>query len=144
MDGHNVGQETTNRPTQVDNAIKHRGFLAYERQGISYRDSNNRIKDWKEVAVELKPGPLTKTQSARCMDCGTPFCHQVSSIGKLIFSVISSIFILNHVFLYQMTLDKVYFRIFVNSSGLSFYLLLFALFTMESWALFKTNHMNIM
>ncbi|URE31654.1 Glutamate synthase [Musa troglodytarum] len=72
-------KETTNRPTQADNAIKHRGFLAYERQGISYRDSNNRIKDWKEVAVELKPGPLTKTQSARCMDCGTPFCHQDQS-----------------------------------------------------------------
>ncbi|CAL9109832.1 unnamed protein product [Musa acuminata var. zebrina] len=72
-------KETTNRPTQVDNAIKHRGFLAYERQGISYRDPNNRIKDWKEVAVELKPGPLTNTQSARCMDCGTPFCHQDQS-----------------------------------------------------------------
>nr|XP_009415149.1 PREDICTED: glutamate synthase 1 [NADH], chloroplastic-like isoform X1 [Musa acuminata subsp. malaccensis] len=72
-------KETTNRPTQVDNAIKHRGFLAYERHGISYRDPNNRIKDWKEVAVELKPGPLTKTQSARCMDCGTPFCHQDQS-----------------------------------------------------------------
>lgn len=65
------------RPTQVDNAVKHRGFIAYERQGISYRDPNDRIKDWKEVANELKPGSLMKTQSARCMDCGTPFCHQV-------------------------------------------------------------------
>lgn len=65
------------RPTQVDNAVKHRGFIAYERQGIPYRDPNDRIKDWKEVANELKPGPLMKTQSARCMDCGTPFCHQV-------------------------------------------------------------------
>jgi len=27
--------------------------------------------------METKPGPLLKTQSARCMDCGTPFCHQV-------------------------------------------------------------------
>ncbi|XP_042440891.1 glutamate synthase 1 [NADH], chloroplastic isoform X1 [Zingiber officinale] len=67
------------RPTQVDNAVKHRGFIAYERQGIPYRDPNDRIKDWKEVANELKPGPLMKTQSARCMDCGTPFCHQENS-----------------------------------------------------------------
>lgn len=65
------------RPTQVDNAVKHRGFIAYERQSISYRDPNDRIKDWKEVANKCKPGPLMKTQSARCMDCGTPFCHQV-------------------------------------------------------------------
>ncbi|WOL01487.1 hypothetical protein Cni_G10203 [Canna indica] len=70
---------TVDRLTQVDNAVKHRGFLAYERQGISYRDPNDRIKDWNEVAMEVKPGPLTKTQSARCMDCGTPFCHQDNS-----------------------------------------------------------------
>ncbi|XP_074568110.1 glutamate synthase 1 [NADH], chloroplastic-like isoform X2 [Curcuma longa] len=67
------------RPTQVENAVKHRGFIAYERQSISYRDPNDRIKDWKEVANECKPGPLMKTQSARCMDCGTPFCHQENS-----------------------------------------------------------------
>ncbi|XP_074564504.1 glutamate synthase 1 [NADH], chloroplastic-like [Curcuma longa] len=68
-----------NRPSQVDNPVKEGGFLKYERQGISYRDSNDRIKDWKEVATDLKPGSLTKTQSARCMDCGTPFCHQDNS-----------------------------------------------------------------
>lgn len=66
------------RPTQVPDAVKHRGFVAYERQGISYRDPNARINDWEEVAEESKPGPLLKTQSARCMDCGTPFCHQVT------------------------------------------------------------------
>ncbi|XP_008798443.2 glutamate synthase 1 [NADH], chloroplastic [Phoenix dactylifera] len=67
------------RPTQVPNAVKHRGFLAYERESISYRDPNARINDWEEVAVESKPGPLLQTQSARCMDCGTPFCHQENS-----------------------------------------------------------------
>nr|XP_019707381.1 glutamate synthase 1 [NADH], chloroplastic isoform X2 [Elaeis guineensis] len=67
------------RPTQVPDAVKHRGFLAYERESISYRDPNARINDWEEVAVESKPGPLLKTQSARCMDCGTPFCHQENS-----------------------------------------------------------------
>ncbi|ONK69929.1 uncharacterized protein A4U43_C05F28330 [Asparagus officinalis] len=67
------------RPTEVPNAVKHRGFIAYERQSVLYRDPNARINDWKEVAVESKPGPLLKTQSARCMDCGTPFCHQDNS-----------------------------------------------------------------
>ncbi|KAL0920116.1 hypothetical protein M5K25_009227 [Dendrobium thyrsiflorum] len=67
------------RPTQVADAVKHRGFITYEREGIAYRDPNERINDWKEVAVESKPGPLLKTQSARCMDCGTPFCHQENS-----------------------------------------------------------------
>lgn len=66
------------RPSQVPDAVKDRGFLAYERESISYRDPNARINDWKEVAVESKPEPLLKTQSARCMDCGTPFCHQVN------------------------------------------------------------------
>ncbi|KAL2540246.1 Glutamate synthase 1 [NADH] [Abeliophyllum distichum] len=67
------------RPTRVPDAVKHRGFVAYERESISYRDPNIRMNDWKEVMEELKPGPLLKTQSARCMDCGTPFCHQEHS-----------------------------------------------------------------
>ncbi|PKA51627.1 Glutamate synthase 1 [NADH], chloroplastic [Apostasia shenzhenica] len=67
------------RPTQVPDATKHRGFIYYEREGIAYRDPHARVNDWKEVAVESKPGPLLKTQSARCMDCGTPFCHQENS-----------------------------------------------------------------
>lgn len=58
-------------------AVKDGGFVRYERQGVSYRDPNNRINDWKEVMEEQKPSPLLTTQSARCMDCGTPFCHQV-------------------------------------------------------------------
>lgn len=65
------------RPSQVTDAVKHRGFVAYEREGVQYRDPNVRLNDWNEVMMETKPGPLLKTQSARCMDCGTPFCHQV-------------------------------------------------------------------
>ncbi|XP_074360798.1 glutamate synthase 1 [NADH], chloroplastic-like [Apium graveolens] len=67
------------RPSQVADAVKHRGFVSYERAGVSYRDPNVRMTDWKEVMEETKPGPLVKTQSARCMDCGTPFCHQENS-----------------------------------------------------------------
>ncbi|XP_040868911.1 glutamate synthase [NADH], amyloplastic isoform X2 [Glycine max] len=71
--------ESPKRPSQVTGAIKHRGFVSYEREGVQYRDPNVRMTDWKEVMEETKPGPLLKTQSARCMDCGTPFCHQENS-----------------------------------------------------------------
>ncbi|XP_039044583.1 glutamate synthase 1 [NADH], chloroplastic-like isoform X4 [Hibiscus syriacus] len=74
-----VEAETVKRPTQVSDAVKHRGFVAYEREGVKYRDPNVRMNDWKEVMEESEPGPLLKTQSARCMDCGTPFCHQENS-----------------------------------------------------------------
>ncbi|KAG8476357.1 hypothetical protein CXB51_033276 [Gossypium anomalum] len=74
-----VEAEPVKRPTQVSDAVKHRGFVAYEREGVQYRDPNVRMHDWKEVMEESKPGPLLKTQSARCMDCGTPFCHQENS-----------------------------------------------------------------
>ncbi|XVE58387.1 hypothetical protein DITRI_Ditri04bG0165800 [Diplodiscus trichospermus] len=74
-----VEAEPVRRPSQVSDAVKHRGFVAYEREGVQYRDPNVRMNDWKEVMEKSKPGPLLKTQSARCMDCGTPFCHQENS-----------------------------------------------------------------
>uniref|UniRef100_A0A0D9WJI6 glutamate synthase (NADH) n=1 Tax=Leersia perrieri TaxID=77586 RepID=A0A0D9WJI6_9ORYZ len=72
-------EKPSTRPSRVSNAVKYRGFIQYEREGTSYRDPNERVRDWNEVAIELVPGPLLKTQSARCMDCGTPFCHQEGS-----------------------------------------------------------------
>ncbi|KAL8151255.1 hypothetical protein V2J09_021063 [Rumex salicifolius] len=67
------------RPFKVDDPIKNGGFIHYERQGVQFRDPDERMKDWKEVMEETKPGPLLSTQAARCMDCGTPFCHQANS-----------------------------------------------------------------
>ena len=40
------------------------------------------IEDMKEVLEDARPDVLLKTQSARCMDCGTPFCHQVKVSKK--------------------------------------------------------------
>lgn len=65
------------RPTRVPDAVKDRGLIDYEREGVSYRDPNVRMGDWKEVMEKGQPSVLHKTQSARCMDCGTPFCQQV-------------------------------------------------------------------
>lgn len=51
------------------------GFLEYNRESPTDRNPTERIKDWKEFH-----GPMTedrlRTQGARCMDCGVPFCHQ--------------------------------------------------------------------
>ncbi|CAA7030919.1 unnamed protein product [Microthlaspi erraticum] len=79
MSGNGVAAEAPKKPSLVNDAVKHRGFIAYEREGVKYRDPNVRLNDWNEVMEESKPGPLLTTQSARCMDCGTPFCHQENS-----------------------------------------------------------------
>lgn len=43
------------------------------------RPVEERVDDWKEIHAHLPKeefDALLHTQSARCMDCGTPFCHQ--------------------------------------------------------------------
>lgn len=67
------------RPTRTLTAEKHGGFIAYERESLPYRDPTERMKDWKEVLLQGRQDELLKTQSARCMDCGTPFCNQDNS-----------------------------------------------------------------
>ncbi|KAF8654066.1 hypothetical protein AX16_003599 [Volvariella volvacea WC 439] len=53
---------------------KTRGFMKYKRLGEAYRPPRKRVKDWKEISNRLTEGEL-KYQSARCMDCGVPFCQ---------------------------------------------------------------------
>ncbi|GIU88256.1 MAG: dihydropyrimidine dehydrogenase subunit A [Acidimicrobiia bacterium] len=42
-----------------------------------------RIRDWKEVYEDFPPEKV-RTQGARCMDCGIPFCHMGCPLGNLI------------------------------------------------------------
>ncbi|WVW78241.1 hypothetical protein I302_100194 [Kwoniella bestiolae CBS 10118] len=53
---------------------KTRGFMKYKRLNEAYRPPRKRVKDWKEISTRLNKGEL-KYQSARCMDCGIPFCQ---------------------------------------------------------------------
>ncbi|PPR08093.1 hypothetical protein CVT24_010554 [Panaeolus cyanescens] len=53
---------------------KTRGFMKYKRLGEAYRPPRKRVKDWKEISSRLTESEL-KYQSARCMDCGVPFCQ---------------------------------------------------------------------
>src|SRR6187397_409949 len=59
------------------------GFLEIQRQKPPYRPIAERIHDWREVTLPYD-GPVLKEQTARCMDCGIPFCHQGCPLGNLI------------------------------------------------------------
>jgi len=50
------------------------GFMEYRRELPSDRDPLERINDWEEFHLHMSEEGL-RTQGARCMDCGTPYCH---------------------------------------------------------------------
>ncbi len=50
------------------------GFLEIHREEKKIREISDRIKDFNEIDVPLNDEYI-KTQAARCMDCGVPFCH---------------------------------------------------------------------
>ncbi|RUL48045.1 glutamate synthase subunit beta [Lysinibacillus antri] len=50
------------------------GFMEYKREKTKEMPPEKRITNWNEYATRLSDESL-KTQGARCMDCGTPFCH---------------------------------------------------------------------
>ncbi len=50
------------------------GFMEYTREIPADREPLERIGDWDEFHLHLSDDAL-RTQGARCMDCGIPFCH---------------------------------------------------------------------
>jgi glutamate synthase (NADPH/NADH) small chain len=50
------------------------GFLEFKRELPADRPAGGRIADWREFHLHLPEADL-RQQGARCMDCGTPFCH---------------------------------------------------------------------
>jgi len=59
------------------------GFLEIKRESSTLRPIAERIKDYKDVNIPRKDNK-SKEQAARCMDCGTPFCHWGCPIGNFI------------------------------------------------------------
>ena len=59
------------------------GFMEFTRELATRRDPETRIQDWFEI---YEPFPLEKvrTQGARCMDCGIPFCHTGCPLNNII------------------------------------------------------------
>jgi glutamate synthase (NADPH/NADH) small chain len=59
------------------------GFLEYKRETPARRAVAERTKDWKEVYKDF-PDKSVRTQGARCMECGIPFCHQGCPLNNII------------------------------------------------------------
>ena len=50
------------------------GFMEYLRELPADRTVSQRLGDWQEFHLHMSQDKL-RDQGARCMDCGTPFCH---------------------------------------------------------------------
>ncbi|HYN58313.1 MAG TPA: glutamate synthase subunit beta [Rubrivivax sp.] len=59
------------------------GFLEYERLDEGYEPVPKRVKNYKEFVIGLND-EQAKLQSARCMDCGTPFCNSGCPVNNII------------------------------------------------------------
>ncbi len=59
------------------------GFMKYDRETPTRRPVPVRLLDWHEVYEDF-PEHKVRTQGARCMDCGIPFCHTGCPLGNLI------------------------------------------------------------
>ena len=59
------------------------GFMEYERLEEGYAPVQLRVKNYNEFVIGLKDDEA-KVQSARCMDCGTPFCNSGCPVNNII------------------------------------------------------------
>jgi glutamate synthase (NADPH/NADH) small chain len=59
------------------------GFMEFERVEEGYKPVEERVKHYKEFVIGLDD-KQAKQQSARCMDCGTPFCNSGCPVNNII------------------------------------------------------------
>ncbi|QJC57594.1 Glutamate synthase [NADPH] small chain [Polaromonas vacuolata] len=59
------------------------GFMDFERVEEGYKPVTERLKNYKEFVIGLDD-TQAKQQSARCMDCGTPFCNSGCPVNNVI------------------------------------------------------------
>jgi glutamate synthase (NADPH) small chain len=59
------------------------GFKEYDRQVPHYEEVAERVRHWREFQLPMAE-PDLRTQGARCMDCGVPFCHDGCPLGNII------------------------------------------------------------
>jgi glutamate synthase (NADPH) small chain len=62
---------------------KDTGFLEYTRELAPRRPATQRVNDWFEIYLDF-PEEKLRTQGARCMDCGVPFCQTGCPVNNLI------------------------------------------------------------
>ncbi|HNA31395.1 MAG TPA: glutamate synthase, partial [Thiobacillaceae bacterium] len=59
------------------------GFLEFERQPEVYAPVEQRLHNYQEFVATLTDD-AAKTQGARCMDCGIPFCNNGCPVNNVI------------------------------------------------------------
>src|SRR4030081_1906367 len=59
------------------------GFLEFQRLEEAHQEPEQRKKHYREFIVRLTEDEA-KVQSARCMDCGTPFCNSGCPVNNII------------------------------------------------------------
>jgi glutamate synthase (NADPH) small chain len=59
------------------------GFMEHSRETAPRRPVTERVNDWFEIYQDF-PEEKLRTQGARCMDCGVPFCHTGCPVNNLI------------------------------------------------------------
>ena len=59
------------------------GFMTFERVEEDHEPVKKRVKNFREFVHTLKEDEA-KVQSARCMDCGTPFCNSGCPVNNII------------------------------------------------------------
>ena len=59
------------------------GFLDFGRVEEDHEPVPKRVKNYREFVFTLKEDDA-KVQSARCMDCGTPFCNSGCPVNNII------------------------------------------------------------
>ena len=59
------------------------GFMEFARLEEPYRPVQERLRNYREFVIVLDDAQA-KTQSARCMDCGTPFCNSGCPVNNII------------------------------------------------------------
>ena len=59
------------------------GFMEYRRELPDRRPVDERVQDFFEIYQPFPPEKV-RTQGARCMDCGVPFCHTGCPVNNII------------------------------------------------------------
>ena len=59
------------------------GFMEFGRRDRASAAADQRVKTWREFYQPLPEAEL-RTQGARCMDCGIPFCHSGCPVNNII------------------------------------------------------------
>lgn len=59
------------------------GFKEFDRKNGDYLDAKGRVSNWQDIYIPQSQDEI-KTQAARCMDCGVPFCSYNCPLGNII------------------------------------------------------------